>query len=80
MSRTSTSIELEGFPQTPQTIAQPFTVHQKGNGISPLTEDLQPINTTKNGVSAELSGEPDKKTTAIVLLTVVCVTLVSSML
>lgn len=45
-----------------------------------MTEDLQPINASKTAVTAELLGEPDKKTTAIVLLTVVCVTMISSML
>lgn len=80
MSRTSTSIELEGYPQTPQTVAQPPSVHQKHDDTPPPTEDLQPINAPKNAVSAELLGEPDKKTTAIVLLTVVCVTMISSML
>jgi hypothetical protein len=80
MSRTSTSIELQGYPQTPQTITQPFSIHQKGNDTRPLTEDLQPINAPRYAVSAELLEEPDKKTTAIVLLTVVCVTMISSML
>ncbi|KAF9696583.1 hypothetical protein EKO04_005214 [Ascochyta lentis] len=80
MSRTSTSIELQGYPQTPQTITQPSSTHQKDNDARSLTEDVQPINPPKNAVSAELLGEPDKKTTAIVLLTVVCVTMISSML
>lgn len=80
MSRTSTSIELQSFPQTPQTITQPPSVHQKGEDAPPLTEDLQPINAPKNAVSAELLEGPNKKTTAVVLLTVVCVTMISSML
>ncbi|KAF1357906.1 MFS general substrate transporter [Lizonia empirigonia] len=80
MSRTSTSIELQGYPQTPQTITQPSSIHQKVIDTAPLAEDLQPINAPKNAVSAEVLEEPDKKTTAIVLLTVVCVTMISSML
>lgn len=80
MSRTSTSIELQGYPQTPQTITQPSSIHQKVIDTAPLAEDLQPINAPKNAVSAEVLEEPDKKTTAVVLLTVVCVTLISSML
>jgi len=80
MSRTSTSIELQEYLQTPQTITQPSSILQKGDDTPPLTEDLQPINALKNAVQAELLKEPDKKTTAIVLLTVVCVTMISSML
>lgn len=80
MSRTSTSIELQGYPQTPQTIMQPPSVYQKDDDGLLTTDDLQPINAPKNAVTAEILGEPDKKTTAIVLLTVVCVTMISSML
>ncbi|KZM25315.1 uncharacterized protein EKO05_0000547 [Ascochyta rabiei] len=80
MSRTSTSIELQEYPRTPHTITQPSSIHQKENDALSLTEEVQPINTLRNAVSAELLGEPDKKTTAIVLLTVVCVTMISSML
>lgn len=79
MSRTSTSIELQGY-QTPQPVAQPSSIHQTGHDTPPLTEDLQPINAPKIVVSAELVENPDKKTTAVVLLTVVCVTMISSML
>ena len=80
MSRTSTSIELQDLPQTPQTITQPPSIYQKGDDTPPLTEDLRPVNAPKNAVSAELLEGPDKKTTAVVLLTVVCVTMISSML
>jgi hypothetical protein len=80
MSRTSTLIELQGHSQTPQAITQVSSVHLKDHETPPTTEHLQPNNTSKNAVTAELLGEPDKKTTAIVLLTVVCVTMVSSML
>jgi hypothetical protein len=79
MSRTSTSIELQDLPQTLQTITQPPSIYQKGDN-TPLTEDLRPVNAPKNAVSAELLEGPDKKTTAVVLLTVVCVTMISSML
>jgi hypothetical protein len=80
MSRTSTSIELHGYPQTPQTVTQPSSIYQKGDDTPPTVEDLQPINAPKDAVRTELLGDPDKKTTAIVLLTVVCVTMISSML
>lgn len=80
MSRSSTSIELQGYPQTPQTVTQPPSIYQKGDDTPPPAEDLQPMNAPKDAVRAELLGEPDKKTTAIVLLTVVCVTMISSML
>lgn len=79
MSRTSTSIELVDYSPTPQTIAQPSSIHPKDNGIPPQTEDLQPINAS-NSFSAEQRGSPGKGTTAIVLVTVVCVTMISSML
>lgn len=80
MSQTLTSIELEGYPETPQTVTQPPSIHQKGDGTTPFIEDLPPFNAPKHAVSAELLEEPDKKTTSIVLLTVVCVTMISSML
>jgi Na+/glutamate symporter len=80
MSRTSASIELQSYPQTPQTITQPPSIHPKDGKTQLLTEDLQPTDAPQNAVTAELLEEPDKKTTAIVLLTVVCVTMISSML
>ena len=80
MSRTSTSIELQSYPEAPQTIAQPSNVYQKDHAPLPLTEDLHSTNASKNAVSAELLGKPDKKTTATVILTVVCVTMISAML
>ena len=80
MSRTSTSIELQPFPQAPQTISQSPITFQKGEHTPTLTEELQPINAQKSAVSTELLDGPDKKTTTVVLLTVVCVTMISSML
>lgn len=80
MSRTSTSIELQGYLQTLQSVTQPSSVYQKDDDTQLATEDLQPINAPSKAVRTELLGEPDKKTTAIVLLTVVCVTMISSML
>ncbi|KAF2028722.1 MFS general substrate transporter [Setomelanomma holmii] len=82
MLRTSTSIELELFPATsdPSPITQPPSVHQKGHLVSPSTEDLQPINSKSNVVDVEQLQPPGKKTTAIVLVTVVCVRMIGSML
>lgn len=78
MSRTSTSIELQGISDTPKTITQPHSVYKASNDTVPLTEtsDAAP----QNVVSSELLEQPDSKTTAIVMLTVVCVTMISSML
>ena len=39
---------------------------------------MRPINASNTAVAAELLETPDKKTTAIVLLTVVCVTMIGS--
>jgi hypothetical protein len=82
MSRTSTSIELEEYPQTPApfTVTQPLSVHSK-DGLSPsFPGDLQPINVTANVNDVEQLEPPGKRTTAVVLVTVVCVTMISSML
>lgn len=78
MSRTISSIELVGYPQTPiaATVKHPPSVHTTSNGFSPAAEDLQPIDVA---VTEQLV-EPGKGTTAIVLTTVVCITMISSML
>lgn len=74
MSRSATSIELVGLPDNgPPTITQPSSVHTKDDGFSYLPEDRQPINAP--------NAQPlEKRTTAIVLVTVVAVTMISSML
>jgi hypothetical protein len=80
MSRTSTSIELQPYAaSTP--VTQPPSVYAKGNDAPPVTEDLRPIvDTTQNAALAEPIQEPTKATTAIVLVTVVCVTMISTLL
>jgi hypothetical protein len=81
MSRTATSIELVDYPETPLptlTAKPPFNVN--GNDTPSLVDDLRPINGPSNTFSAEQRETPGNGTTAIVLVTVVCVTLVSSML
>ena len=78
MSRTSTSIELVGYPPASQTVTQPPSIHPKDD--IPQTDDLQPINASVKSFSAEQRESPGKGTTAIVLVTVVCVTMISSML
>jgi hypothetical protein len=80
MSRTSTSIELQPYAaSTP--VTQPPNVYAKGDDTPPLTEDLRPIiNATQNAVVTEHMQEPTKATTAIVLVTVVCVTMISTLL
>ncbi|KAL6707788.1 hypothetical protein ACN47E_003688 [Coniothyrium glycines] len=80
MSRSSSSIELVGYPTaTPLTVTQPPSIHHKNDG-SPLPEDLQPINPPKQTFASEQREAPGTGTTAIVLVTVVCVTMISSML
>jgi hypothetical protein len=77
MSRSSTSIELAELPET---VVQPPSLHLKGQDTPPLMEDTRPINPPANAVSAEPQDNPSKGTTAIVLVTVVCVTMITSML
>jgi hypothetical protein len=81
MSRATTSIELVNYPETPlpALTAKPPSKAQ-GNDPPSIAEDLQPINGLPITFSAEQRDTPGEGTTAIVLVTVVCVTLVSSML
>ena len=78
MSQTSTTTELQSYPNAPQPIAQPFSAYSKSHGPTTSIEDMRPINASNTAVAAELLETPDKKTTAIVLLTVVCVTMIGS--
>jgi hypothetical protein len=81
MSRTATSIELVEYPETPLPVltAKPSSRAQ-ANYPPSIAEDLQPIYGIPNSFSAEQQETPGKGTTAIVLVTIVCVTLVNSML
>jgi hypothetical protein len=76
MSRSSTSIELQPYAAT-----APVT-HFANNDDAPqtTTEDLRPINAPQNDNAAKRIDEPTKGTTAIVLVTVVCVTMISTLL
>ncbi|KAF2115559.1 integral membrane protein [Lophiotrema nucula] len=76
MSQSSTSIELV---QLPEAVTVPPSIHLKGNETPSLSEDTRPIVPPVNAVSAEQGG-PSKGTTAIVLLSVVCITGISSLL
>jgi hypothetical protein len=81
MSRTSTSLELEEYLHTPVSltaVTQPPNIHHKDGLGSSLADDLQPINIPVTDI--EHLEAPGKKTTAIVLVTVVCVTMISAML
>lgn len=78
MSRTATSIELVDYPQTPLT--DPPSVYTKGDLASSLNDDGQPIIVPTNAVDVEQLQAPGKRTTAVVLVTVVCVTMISAML
>jgi hypothetical protein len=78
MSQTSTATELQSYLDTSQPIAQPFTAYTKSHGSKLSIDDMRPINAFDTAVAAELLETPDKKTTAIVLLTVVCVTMIGS--
>jgi hypothetical protein len=81
MSQTATSIELVGYSET--TIPA-LTVKPLGGGRTKDTpsvaEDLRPISAVQDTFAGEQRDGPGKGTTAIVLVTVVCVTMVSSML
>jgi hypothetical protein len=82
MSRTSTSIELVAYPQTSTlaTVTQPPSVHTKGDATLAFEDDLQPINVPIDISATEQLDAPGRGTTAIVLVTVVCITMISSML
>ncbi|KAJ8108404.1 hypothetical protein OPT61_g8196 [Boeremia exigua] len=77
MSRTSTSIELQDCHEAPKTVVQLSSADQKDHGSLLLADAT---NAPHDAITAELLEKPDKKTTAIVMLTVVCVTMISAML
>lgn len=77
MSRSSTSIELVDY--TPA-VTQPPSVKLKGDDTPPLAEDLRSLNPPASAISAEPHDAPGRTTTAIVLATVVGVTMISSLL
>lgn len=77
MSRTSTSIELTDYPPGSQPVTQLPSIHPKQQ---PFHDDLQPINAGGKTLAPGQQDMPGKGTTAIVLVTVVCVTMISSML
>lgn len=81
MSQTATSIELVSYPETsiPALAAKPLSNGRSKDTLS-IPEDLRPINGVQESFAAEQRDGPGKGTTAIVLVTVVCVTMVSSML
>ncbi|CAO2654471.1 Nn.00g112040.m01.CDS01 [Neocucurbitaria sp. VM-36] len=68
------------YPPSSQTVTRPSSIYRKDNDIPPHDEDLQRINESVNSFSAEQRDSPGRGTTAIVLVTVVCVTMISSML
>ncbi|KAF2012238.1 integral membrane protein [Aaosphaeria arxii CBS 175.79] len=78
MSRTSTSIELTAYPE-PSVLAHPAGLKPstKGDETPNISDDTRPIN---QPVDARTIDVPNKKTTAIVLVTIVCVTFISSLL
>lgn len=74
MSRSTTSIELEPYAAfTPIAPAQSSGLHTKSDDV-PLTDRPQLT------ISVNTLQEPSKGTTAIVLVTVVCVTMSSALL
>ncbi|OAG14916.1 MFS general substrate transporter [Alternaria alternata] len=81
MSRTATSIELVDYHETtiPALAAKPLGA-AKIKETPSIADDLRPIRESPETFAAEQRDGPGKGTTAIVLVTVVCVTLVSSML
>lgn len=77
MSRSTTAIELETYaPSTPLTLAEPSKLSIKSDDAPPATEGVRPAST----VTSEAVLNPTKATTTIVLVTVVCVTMISSLL
>lgn len=80
MSRTSTSIELQTYAESIP-VTQPSSIFVRGDDTPPLTDELRSIvNVPQNAVKAEQLQNPSKSTTAIVLVTVVCVTMISTLL
>jgi hypothetical protein len=81
MSRTATAIELVEYPQTPiaSTVTQPASIYPKDDRTLSRSDNV-PLAHTSNVSDIEQLQAPGKKTTAIVLVTVVCVTMISSML
>jgi hypothetical protein len=77
MSRTATAIELVEYPHTPiaSTVTQPASIYPKEERTLSHSDHV-PLNVS----DVEQLQAPGKKTTAIVLVTVVCVTMISSML
>jgi hypothetical protein len=82
MSRTATSLELVDYPQTPTPaiITQPPNIYPKDDRASKQADDGRLLNVPLNAADVEQLQAPGKKTTAIVLVTVVCVTMIGSML
>ena len=78
MSQTATATELQSYPDTSQPVAQPSATYPKSHGSTLSIEDMRSINASNTVMAAELLEVPDKKTTAIVLLTVVSVTMIGS--
>ncbi|KAF2876687.1 major facilitator superfamily domain-containing protein [Massariosphaeria phaeospora] len=75
MSRTS--IELLQYPAA---VSQPPSIATKRDETPPLIDDTRPIVPPDNAILAEQIENPTKSTTAIVLVTVVCVTAISTLL
>jgi hypothetical protein len=77
MSRSTTSIELEPYAaSTPIAFMQSPSLHSKSDDASLAVNDLQP----SDSVASTALQTPSKGTTAIVLVTVVCVTMISTLL
>jgi hypothetical protein len=82
MSPTATAIELVEYPQTPIafTITQPASIYPKDDRTLYRSDNMPLAHTSSHVSDIEQLQAPGKKTTAIVLVTVVCVTTISSML
>jgi hypothetical protein len=81
MSRTSTSIELaEVSTSTPLPITHPLSVNTKDSRPRSLSQDAHPLALPPDVVDVEQLELLNKRTTAVVLVTIVCVTMISSML
>jgi len=82
MSRASTSIELASFSTSAPRVAltHPQSIHTKDDRPQSPIDDVQPIIPVANLADVEHLEPLKKRTTAVILVTIVCVTMISSML
>lgn len=81
MSRATTSIEFAKLSTSvPLAVTHPPSIHAKNDRPQSLAEDVHPIVASANDADVEHLEPLKKRTTAVILVTIVCVTMISSML